>query len=202
MGVTVDKKKVSTFIEINFSYFYLTPVWQIRVKRWMTQAAQSCCWACWRHQEGCQRQSGGPAWMGRERLLPWIVIRIMGNFRFCLLTWHSDVYFKFFSFCVNILACKFTWASWWSELLPYANRLGHQNEAADLHQVPVALLWVLDDASQGSNGVGAEEWWEGSGHRVAVEEGGVGWPWLDLVGRYVVTANKYHFIKKHYKNIG
>ena len=46
----------------------------------------------------------------------------------------------------------------------------------DLHQVPVALLWVLDDASQGSNGVGAEERWEGSGHQVAVEEGGVGWP--------------------------
>ena len=105
MGVTVDKKKVSTFIEINFSYFYLTPVWQIRVKRWMTQAAQSCCWACWRHQEGCQRQSGGPTWRGIERLPPWIVIRIMGNSRFCLLTWHSDVYYKIF--CLNILACKF-----------------------------------------------------------------------------------------------
>ena len=71
----------------------------------MAQAAQSCCWACWRHQEGCQRQSGGPAWMGKEWLPPWIVIRIMGNSRFCLLTWHSDVYYKIF--CLNILACKF-----------------------------------------------------------------------------------------------
>ena len=168
----------------------------------MAQAAQSCCWACWRHQEGCQRQSGGPAWMGRERLLPWIVIRIMRNSRFCLPTWHSDIYYKFFYFGVNILACNLPGLLGDLNCFLNANRLGHQNEAADLYQVPVALLWVLNDASQGSNGVGAEEWWEGSGHQVAVEEGGVGWPWLDLVGRYVVTANKYHYTMKHYKDIG
>ena len=82
----------------------------------MAQAAQCCCWACWRHREGCQRQSGRPAWRGRVRLPPCIVIRITENCRFCLLTWHRAN--TKFSYVNMFLTCKFTWASLWSGLPP------------------------------------------------------------------------------------
>ena len=52
----------------------------------------------------------------------------------------------------------------------------------------MALLWVLNEASQGGVGVSVEERWEWSGHQVTVEEGEVGWPGLDLVGWDVVAA--------------
>ena len=48
--------------------------------------------------------------------------------------------------------------------------LRHEDEAADLHDVPVGLPGISLDAGQGGIHVGAEQRRIGAGHQVAIEE--------------------------------
>ena len=68
--------------------------------------------------------------------------------------------------------------------------LRHEQEAADLHDVPVGFPGVALDAGQGGVYVGAEQRGVRASHQVSVEQSGVSLPGLDLDRGDVVAAIK------------